>query len=421
MIDELKALPHAVMAEKSILSVMFRDPRNIARASAEGLTAESFYLPAHQELLSRIIMARDAEAFTDDGEIDIGILIQSAHMDGALDRIGGPSEVYSIATYAIGLSGWTAWGDQMRECQARRIALAASKAISEAQDSGEAMQAAQDALDAMRRTVTAKTRAMNAKQAGDDFLRQYIASFDAGDIPGDSTGIEEIDQVTGGMRKGELWTIGGKSSSGKSVLMFQMASGMVMAGKPVAIFSLELMPHEIIGRLVTLAAKVRHDAITKPKTVNKSEMGKIKMAVETLQESKLWIDASASQTLDTIVSEAERIRDIEGDLSLIVVDYIQIVTGNRNKGESREQEIARVSGGLKQLAKRMGCPVITGSQLNEQGQTRESRAVEQDSDALLIIEDGSILLKKVRNGERGSSINLALDGSAQRFRYCSTD
>ena len=418
MNQEVTTYPHALLAEKSILSAMFRQPSNIARASAEGVDSAAFHIPAHRIILQRLIDARDAGQIEKDGEINLGVFIQAAQMDGDLDRIGGVANVVEIANHALSLHGWSLWGEQVRECKARRIAMAASKAIGEAADSAEAMQAARDAVEAIGKAVTAKTRAMTAKQASDDFITKYIAASQAGEIPGESTSIDEIDQVTGGMRAGELWTIGGKSSSGKSVLMFQVASGFILSGKPVAIFSLELMPHEIIGRLVTLAARVRHDAITRPKTVNKQEMGKIMDAVTALQNSKLWIDASAGQTLDTITAEAERIRDIEGKVGLVVVDYIQIVTGNRNRGESREQEIARVSAGLKQLAKRLECPVITGSQLNEQGQTRESRAIEQDSDTLLLIEEAGILLKKVRNGERGETINLALDGSAQRFRYC---
>lgn len=414
--SEINELPHAVIAEKSVLSAMFRQPGTIAKAAAEGITADAFHIPAHRAILAYLIRCRDAGYLTDDGEVDLAIFTQSAQMECLLERMGGASDVCGVFNYANSLSGWATWCDQLRECKARRIAMAAAKTIGEAADSDEAIQAATDALEAMRKAVTAKTRAMNARQASDDFIAKYVANSEAGDIPGDSTGIEEIDAVTGGMRPGELWTIGGKSSSGKSVFMFQVASEFVTAGKPVAVFSLELMAHEIIGRLITLSARVRHDAITKPKTVNKYEMDKIKAAVATMRDSRIWIDASAGQTLDSIASEAERIRDIEGGLALIVVDYVQIVTGNRQRNETREQEIARVSAGLKQLAKKMECPVITGTQLNEAGQTRESRAIEQDSDALLMIEENGILLKKVRNGERGETINLALDGAAQRFR-----
>lgn len=414
--EAIETMPHAIIAEKSILSAMFQKPGTIAKAAAEGITAEAFHIPAHRSILSHLIRCRDSGHLTEEGQIDITVFVQSAHMDGMIDWMGGAAEVYGIFTYATNLSGWPVWCDHLRECKARRIAHSASRAIGEATDSEEAITAASEALEAMRKAVTAKTRAMNAQQASDDFLSKYVASYEAGDIPGDSTGIEEIDAVTGGMRSGELWTIGGKSSSGKSVFMYQVASEFISAGKTVAVFSMELMAHEIVGRLITLAARVRYDAITKPKSVLKHEMDKIRSAVGTMRNSRLWVDASSGQTLDSIATEAERIRDIEGDIALIVVDYVQIVTGQRQRNETKEQEIARVSSGLKQLAKKMECPVLTGCQLNENNQTRDSRAIEQDSDALLLIEEKGILLKKVRNGERGGIINLALDGSAQRFR-----
>jgi replicative DNA helicase len=103
------------------------------------------------------------------------------------------------------------------------------------------------------------------------------------------------------------------------------------------------------------------------------------------------------------------------------VDYLQIIRGRRNKGDSREQEIASISGGLKQLAKTMACPVVTGTQLNDDGKTRESRAIEQDADVWLVISDGGLKMAKVRNGPRGATLPLALDGAAQRFRYFRND
>lgn len=419
MTDNVLPYPHALLAEKSILSAMFRNPGNIARGAAEGVDADAFYVPAHKIILASLIKSRDAGHLTEDGEIDLGVFVQAAQLDGILDRMGGPSSVYGIFSHATTVAGWTSWGEQVRECKARRIALEASKAISEADDSETAMEAAVVALEAMRRAVTAKTRSINAKDACADFISSYVSAHENGDIPGESTGIPEIDAVTGGMKAGELWVVGGQSSSGKSVLMYQVASELLGNGKVVANFSAELMAREIVGRLLTLRARVKYDAITRPKEVTKMDMVKIKAALEEMKQTRMWIDASGGQSIDSIVSEAERIRDIEGRLDLIVVDYIQIIGGRRNKGDSREQEIASISGGLKQLAKKMNCPVITGTQLNDDGKVRESRAIKQDADVLIKIEDGSILLEKVRNGKRDVTINLALDGSAQRFRYCS--
>jgi len=142
---------------------------------------------------------------------------------------------------------------------------------------------------------------------------------------------------------------------------------------------------------------------------------RIKRAVGEIAASALWIDASAGQTSDSILTESERIRDGNGGLSLVVVDYLQLIRGGRARGESREEEIARAAGGLKQLAKHLGCPVLSATQLNEAGQTRESRAIAQDADSLLIIEDEGIRVAKLRNGARGGLLPLILDGEGQRF------
>jgi replicative DNA helicase len=409
--------PHAPIAEKSILSMMFRNPANIARAAAEGIDHAAFHIPAHRIILERLKAARDAGMTTDSGEIDLSVFAQQAHMDGLLQRMGGPSEVYAIASYALDSSGWSSFCEQLRECKARRIAQDASERLSSVMDSEEAIKAARDALEAISGAIRAKTRAMNAKQACEEFIQSYVQTFENGDIPGVSTGIGEIDAITGGAKPGELWVIGGPSSSGKSVLMYQVASEFLGEGKTVAIFSAELMAREVVGRLVTLKARVPYAAITTPKEVTKHEMAKVQAAVKEMATTRLWIDAAGNQTIDSIFSEAERIRDIEGRVDLVVVDYIQIVRGHRNKGDSREMEIASISGGLKQLAKKMECPVITGTQLNDDGKTRESRAIEQDADVLMLIQPDGILMKKVRNGARNDTIPLALDGSQQRFRH----
>ncbi len=409
-------LPHALIAEKSILSAMFQNPANIGRAAAEGIGMDAFHIPAHKTILEYLIKARNAGHIEEDGRISLSVLIQSAQIDSVLDRMGGPFAISEIYGYAMTTAGWSAWCDQVRECKARRIALEAAETLNGVTDSEEAINALTAALDATRRAITAKTRSMNAKDACAAFLKSYVASFENGDIPGESTGIGEIDAITGGAKPGELWVISGPSSSGKSVLMYQIESEFLGKNRVVANFSAELMAREIVGRLTTLRARVTYDAITKPRDVTKSDMKRIQTAVEEMQSTRMWIDDSSGQNLDSIFSEAERIKDIEGEVNLIVADYIQIMKGVRNKGDSREQEVASISGGLTQLATKMGCPVVAGSQETD-GKTRESRAIENDADVWIQIQDEGILMKKVRNGQRDVLINLKLDGAAQRFRY----
>lgn len=198
-------------------------------------------------------------------------------------------------------------------------------------------------------------------------------------------------------------------------MMLQIAAEFLSRGENVAHFTLEMTSPEIIARLVSLIGRVDYSSITQPRTASTADLSKIRAAAQIVAAHHLWIDASAGQTLDTIRAEAQRLRDTHGGIALIVVDYLQLVAGNRGRNETRELEIAGVSRGLKQLAKELACPVLSGSQLNDHGQTRESRAIEQDSDALLYITEDGVKVGKLRNGPRNAVLPLFLNGAMQRF------
>jgi replicative DNA helicase len=135
--------------------------------------------------------------------------------------------------------------------------------------------------------------------------------------------------------------------------MFQIAAEFLDRGEAVAVFTLEMTAREVIGRMVSFSGRVRYEAITQPKQATMHDLARIRSAALKLAGSPLWIDDSANQGSDHILAEAERIRDSHGSLGLVVVDYLQLISGGRAKGESREQEVARASGGLKQLAKHL--------------------------------------------------------------------
>jgi replicative DNA helicase len=412
-------IPYAPIAEKSVLSCILHDHRMLARAAAEGVDREAFHIPAHRIILAAMRDAIDDNQLDGD-EICIATLVQRAALEGNLDSMGGPGAIAEIASYALGPAGWTQWCEMLRECKARRLAITASQSLSEAVDGEDAIKRASEALEAIRGAMTAKTRSIASREACAAFVERYMATYQGDpDVAPVPTGIAEIDAITRGAKPGELWVVGGPSSSGKSALMYQIAGEFLGAGKSVAIFSAELMSHEIIGRLVCLRARVPYGIITAPVKgeITQQDIQRIQRAVSEIGEMPLWVDASGSQSIETVCAEAERIRDIQGPIDLILVDYIQIIRGIRGRGDSREQEIASISGGLKQLAKAMHCPVLTGSQLNDDGKTRESRAIEQDSDVLMIISEAGLKMHKVRNGPRGEVLPIGLDGENQRFRY----
>jgi replicative DNA helicase len=410
--SEITPAPHAIMSEKYLLSCMFAEPsRFIPRSASDGIDIEAFYLPAHQEMFQS--MKSD---FQKTGSLDLTVFVQQRNIDGTLDRMGGAHGVTDVFGYQVDNGGrWSDHAGILREMKARRMADSGSRALSEAQDSDEAAIVAKRTLAAIQAAVAGPRRASTGKDAVDEFSTKLEDDYRAGDYPGKQTGIHALDEISGGLKPGELWVVGAKPSRGKSVMLLQVGAEFIRREEPAAIFSLEMMKHEIIGRLVSCMGRVDFGSIVQPRNLNKGDLQRIQSAAATIASAPLWIDASAGQSIETITAEAQRIRDSHGGLSLIIVDYLQLIRGGRSRNETREEEVARVSGGLKQLAKHLACPVLSASQLNEQGQVRESRAIEQDADAVLFIVEEGIKVGKMRNGVRNSILNLQLDGRFQRF------
>ena len=153
--------------------------------------------------------------------------------------------------------------------------------------------------------------------------------------------------------------------------------------------------------------------------ISKGEGIKIRDNAKFLSQSNLLITDEANMTIDYICGQAEAEAE-SGDVDLVIVDYIQLIGGGPNRGESREQELSRISKRLKQLAKKLGCPVVTPAQLNDDGRLRESRAIGQDADVVLKINDKGINVDKFRNAPRFQTLPLALRGEFQRFEHENT-
>lgn len=411
---ETSGMPSVIMAEKAVLSAFLHQPqRFIGRASAEGVDAECFYL---RRPLYNVI----AEAFRANPtieEFELVSLCTQLQLDGVLERCGGPSEIADIYAYTYEQFGeWSIWCSQLREAKARRLGIMAATAMAEAETSEDALRTAKETVSAIERALAGKSKAKSGKEAVALFVAQWKADFQSEDlIPGMATGFEEVDEICGGMRDGQLWIVCAKSTRGKSVMMLQIAAHVLELGKTVAVFSAEMTTAEVVGRLVTVLGSVNYEAITQPKKSNKHDRSAMGRGVESVIQSKLWIDDTSGMTMEMIDNECQRIKDVTGHLDLIVIDYLQIVKGERHRGESREQEVARISMGAKQMAKKYGVPMVTASQLNATGETRESRSLENDADTLLFIADDGVKVGKMRNAKRNQVLKLYLHGSKQKF------
>lgn len=405
--------PSVEMAERAILSFFMQRPLDyIGRAVAEGLDRDCFYKTAvHYDAIMDF-----HRRYPTCAEIDLIELVNHHILEGTINRCGGPSAVSEIYNASCRFELYRAYSAQLRECKARRTVIHATGRLKESPNSSEALEELKNALEAVQQALATPSRSKSGEEAAGEFIRQWKADFESADaIPGMPTGFEEIDAISGGMRSGGLWIVCAKSTRGKTVMLIQIAAYTIERGKTVAIFTLEMMTSEVTGRLVCVLGNVDYEPITQAKKSNKYDRAAMKRGLEAVQSSKVWIDDTPNQTMEHIEAECQRIKDITGELDLIVIDYMQIVDGDKRRGETRQQEVARISKAGKQLAKKFGVPVVSASQLNSAGETREARDLEQDADTLLFIADDGVKVGKLRNGKRDQVLKLFLHGEKQKF------
>jgi replicative DNA helicase len=405
-----KGPPVAEIAEAAILTIAFENPEQyLPKLRSAGVSAETFF--KHRRLYTEI-----CRFYEENEALELVAFKQDLESRGMFGAVGGEEIIPLLAPSALTAYGWEKWVEQIREAHAQRIAYQLHQKPAEYENSEQAAAALKDALSAIEKAKSGPTRVSTGKAAVESFIEEFTKNRQAGTIPGFSTGIVQLDSISGGIRRGEFWVIAGKTSRGKSVLMLQISAEVLRAGGKVAIFSLEMSKEEIVGRLVSFLAGIDYGLITQPRELKKErDLEKLKWALQLIADSSLWIDDSAGQTGDHITAEAAALAEARGPLDLVTVDYLQLIDGDRKRGENREQEVARASRGLKQLAKRLKCPVLSGSQLNKEGEVRESQAIAQDANAILLIVEDGVKVGKMRNGPRGAVLPLILDGQHQRF------
>jgi replicative DNA helicase len=409
--------PFAHDAEAAMICCVVENPKRFAsRASESQITRDFFHKPAHSSLWS-LLFSR----ITNGKSVD-PISVREAIKDERPENLS-VSDLSDVLLSQYDEKAWHGYIETLRDRYARRLAInTGAQVASDNADGQSAVAMLRKAAEMASAALAGSSAVLDSKRAVAAFIAAFEERHTNGEMPGMSTGISQLDELTGGLRRGELWVIGAKTSVGKSVMMLQIAASAIKAGKRVAIFSLEMGVEEVIGRMVSCENRINIGHILNPRKMAKADMLKIKKAVEDFQDTGMMVCDAGDMTIDAISGHCQRLSD-EGGLDLVVIDYLQMIASPRIKGQNREQEVACISRACKQLAKRIKCPVITATQLNEAGQARESRAIEQDADAVFLItpkkdDEGCIIQAwKCRNGKRGVEFPAVMDGEYQKFRF----
>ena len=269
---------------------------------------------------------------------------------------------------------------------------------------------------------------------------EYIERVQSGQIVGVRTGFEDFDVLTGGLNGGDLAILAARPSMGKTALALNIARNHAIDFNGcVAFFSLEMTKRELVLRLLLGEAQVDNSRF-RSGVLSDKDWRRLTQAASVLEGARIMFDDSMAVTVGDLAAKARRL-DREQKLSLLVIDYIQLVSG-RGDGERREQQVADISRSLKLLAKDLDIPVIALSQLNrgpenrpdkrpQLGDLRESGAIEQDADIVMFVYrdevydsespdvgKAELIISKQRNGPTGM-VKLQFDKEHGRFRSLS--
>src|SRR5438552_12627959 len=433
------SLPANVEAERSILGASLLD--NLAsNQAAEHLRPEDFSLDSHRRIYARMIDLAESSR-----PIDIITLVEELGRNKELQAIGDMANVSSLLDGVPDRPSIEHYVKIVRDkALLRGLIQAANAAIARAADQSDA---AEDILN----DAEAAIFGLSEKRIGRGFLgvqeivKDSFGSVDAllqrgQRITGLATHYNDLDEMTSGLQKSDLVILAARPSMGKTAFAMNIAENAAIDdGKVVGIFSLEMSSEALLQRLLCSRAIVDAHKM-RTGSLWRDDMQKVVRAMEELAQSHLYIDDTPGLSISEMRAKARRLKQSQGRLDMLVVDYLQLMSGGSKRFENRTQEVSSISRGLKALAKGLGVPVLALSHLSRAPESRggdhrpqlsdlrESGSIEQDADLVMFIfreeiykqDDpdlkgrAEIIIAKQRNGPIGK-FNLAFLHNSTRF------
>ncbi|MDP9074354.1 MAG: replicative DNA helicase [Actinomycetota bacterium] len=354
--------PHNLQAEESLLGAMLLS-RDAIAAAVETCGAEDFYKPAHGHVFDAV-----CSLYGQGEPADPVTVADELRRADLLEAIGGPSTLISLQanTPATANAGRYARIVEEHALLRRLIGVAGEIAeigygmpddVAQAIDRAESM-----VFEIAERRVTDTLRPLHDLLS--ESLDRLEALYDRGEsITGVATGYLDLDERLSGLQPSNLVIVGARPSMGKTALALGMAAHASMVSRiPVLFFSLEMSHSEVTQRLLCSEARVDSSRIRNGKLME-SDWPKISHAIGRLGEAPLYIDDNPNLTIMEIRAKARRLRSRLGALGLIIVDYLQLMSG-RHSAENRQVEVSEISRGLKILARELEVPVVALSQLS---------------------------------------------------------
>lgn len=430
-VTELRVLPQDVLAEQAVLGSLFISPDKLITIR-EFIEADDFYKHSHKVIFQAMITLSDRNE-----AIDAATVRSILANQGDLQNIGGLSYIAELVSSVPTSANADYYAKIVAEkAMLRNIISRLTDSVNLAYNgettSEDILAKAEQALI----QINEHSNRTGFRKISDVLKVNYenleIRSQQKGDVTGLPTGFRDLDKITTGLHPDQLIILAARPAVGKTAFVLNIAQNVgTKQNKPVAIFSLEMGAESLVDRMLAAEGLVDSHAL-RTGQLTEQDWNNVTIAQGALAEAPIYIDDTPGIKITEIRARSRKLaQEVEGGLGLIVIDYLQLITGTRP--ENRQQEVSEISRQLKILAKELKVPVIALSQLSrgvEQRQDkrpvlsdiRESGSIEQDADIVAFlyrddyyrrdtdeenndaVEDNTIevILEKNRAGARGT-------------------
>lgn len=392
---EPMVMPHNLEAEQSVLGAMFLSKQAIQKA-VETLTKEHFYSDAHARIFGTI------QSLSELGSpIDVTTVTAELDKQKELNLIGGVeylSEIVNIVPSAANIDEYIRIVEE--KAILRNLIEAATTIATDGYQSKEGIT---EILDRAEKKIlnVVKTRKGSEFRSIQEVLFKAQADLEKlaqtkGEITGLATGFYDLDKITSGLHKNELIIIAARPAMGKTAFANNLATNIAMnTNKTVAVFNLEMSAEQLVTRMLSSVGQIELSKLISGR-LEHQDWKRINEAISRLSDTSIFLDDTPGMTIAEIRAKCRRLASSEKGLGIVIIDYLQLISGSAKYAGNRQQEIAEISRSLKTLAMELEIPIVALAQLSRSvegrddkrpllSDLRESGSIEQDADIVAFL------------------------------------
>lgn len=419
-----RSIPNNKEAEQSLLSSMFISRFALERA-VDLLNEDDFYYD-NNRIIFNVLESLNKK----NTPIDMTSVITELKNNNKLNEVGGVAYITEVLNSEAVATNADYYIKKVSDASLLRRLIKVSEEIGTL--GYEAVDDVDEALDEAEKKILSVVKNKQSSEFREfkDILYQAERNLEElskskGEVTGIPSGFVDIDRLTAGFHENQLIIVAARPAMGKTIFALNVAVNAALNGKSVAIFNMEMDAVQLANRILSSVGQIEGRKFLSG-NFNNNDWTRLNEAISQLEDAKIFINDMTESTIGAIRSKCRRLASSEAGLDLVIIDYLQLVSGGKNYGANRQQEVSDISRALKLLALELHIPIIALAQLSRSceqredkrpimSDLRESGSIEQDADIVSFLYRDSYY-KKGATGESNASISEFIIGKHRNGR-----